>query len=217
MCVHIAAITRLPFISHECSWDEISYSFQDYDGTNGTISFDVQNNVIVGVFIKRSSRRIAEYPDMIALDFFKDANKNVRELARKEALQYMLLNFEQKRGNFFSVKRPDILVPVVTTVCWNEGDHIYSPDNEADFLENGGEYINQICKPRDKLLEYLIDDYELTDGELKFAEQLFSSKRKGISEIKKELYSSIVDTKAEGYEEFILVLSNFGIKIASDT
>jgi len=212
MCVHIAAIPRLSYISHENSWDKCNYSFQDKFSTDGTISFDTINDVIVGAFRNNTSVRMNEYPTKIAMDLFAEANDDVRVIAQNETLMYLRMSFEHKKGFIFANKS-DIIVPVVTTALWSEGDKIFSSDNESVFLENGGEYINKICVSKDELIEYLTDDYELTDDEISFAEELFLIKISEKVQLVRTSFSDFINFQSEGYEEFISALLNFGIEV----
>lgn len=212
MCAHIAAIPKIPNISGEHSWDKINYSFHSSGTTDGTISFDVENNITVGALRCNTSKRILDYPAKRALDSFAEAGDAIRLLAENETLEYLLIRFEQKKS-FFGIQKPDFAVPVVTTVFWNEGDDIFSSDNQCDFRKNGGEYIDEICVSEDRLLKFLIDDYELTDDEIKFAKRLFALKGSNGKKIEREFFSTFLNSGSEGYDEFVEALLNFGVAV----
>jgi len=214
MCIHIAAIPRLWEVSHERSWDEISYSFQSYKSTCGTISFDQQSDILVGAFRKNDCVWLDGYPQKNALTFFLDSDESVCKLAQKETLQYLLITYEKKeKKNLFFTKTKKLDIPVITTAFWSEGDDIYSSDDENSFIENGGDYINDICIPKKDLVEILTDDYELTPIELSFAENLYNLKNNNQTEISRDLFSKIANMEPEGYEAFLSALSDFHFKV----
>ena len=214
-CVHIAAIPRLYLIAYERSWDQMNYSFQSYYSTDGTITFDLQNGMLVGALRKNDSARMKEYPGKNVQTFFRDADESIYQLAQNEALQYLLMSFEEKvKKSLFSIKTKKLVIPVVTTAFWSEGDDIYSSDDENAFLENGGKYINEICTSKNKLIECLTEYYELTTEELNFAETLFEFKVSGESKLSKELFTGISSEESKGYESFLSALSDFHFEVA---
>lgn len=211
MCVHIAAIPRMPNIACENSWDNVSYSFQSYESTDGTITISKDSGMIVGALRNNDRKRIIDYPSKNAMDYYADASEEVKALAQNETLQYLLMLYEQKKSMIF-LKRPDIVVPVITTAFWSESDEIYSSDSEKDFFENGGDYIENICLPQDKLLEVFSSDYGLTDKELEFAMLLFDLKNSGVTRILN--VSEFASKDMYGYSEFLSVLSSFGMELS---
>lgn len=114
MCAHISSIPRLSTISNERSWDGVSFSFQSFDSTDGTISFDKDKSIVVGALRKNTSERTKEYPENKALDYFTEADDKICDFANSEALKYLLMSFDQKKG--FMCKKEVLLngLPVIT-------------------------------------------------------------------------------------------------------
>jgi hypothetical protein len=208
----------MPFTAYSNSWDGINYSFHPWN-IDGTITFDNENGVLVGAIRDNESDRLSGYPNPLAkpaLEYFSHADEKVRMLAEKEALQYLLLDFEgaqQKKGLFGKKKKAEIVIPAITTAFWSEGEDICSVDDETAFLENGGEWIYRICAPHDALIDFVVEDYELSADELKFAEELFALKTSERFDLKKEAFSNMTDEASEGYEDFLKALFDFGIEV----
>lgn len=212
MCAHISSIPRLSTISNVRSWDGVSFSFQSFDSTDGTISFDKDKGIVVGALRKNTSERTKEYPEKNALAYFAESDDNICDFANSEALQYLLMSFDQKKG-FMGQKKPNLVVPVITTCFWNEDDEIYAPDTEADFIKNGGQFINELCVQKGSLVEWLTSDYELTADELEFSEKLFQAISNGKTNISKEMFSNIVNEDSDVYDDFVSALSSLGIEV----
>lgn len=217
MCAHISSIPRLSLVSSELSWDGINFSFRQSIESEGTVSFDTKNKIIVGAFRNCEVERFRAYPDKEAIEYFSEANDAVRELVNNEALQYCLIGFKKtdtKKG-LFGLRKVELELnkPVITTAFWSEGDNIYSADEGALFILNGGAYIANICVPKTKLIEYLKDNYELTREELDFTEKLYELKMNNKSEIKRDTFSGFIDEESEEYGEFVTTLSDFGFKV----
>ena len=215
MCAHIAAIPRLLYISHEKFWDEETFCFRSQFGTDGAISFNPQNGALVGTFRRNDSPRICEYLGENVHSLFADADESVYKYAQEQALQYMLISFEQKvkRRSLFAKKTKEVALPVVTTVFWSEGNDVFSSDEENSFLENGGEYVDIICVSKTSLGEYLNESYELTSEEIDFAETLFDRRKHGGTAISKDLLLNIADEKSVGYDALLSALSGFNVSI----
>jgi hypothetical protein len=67
------------------SWDGFNYNVQDSSGTRGTITF--HSNYFVAAFCNDHSERLSNYIN--ALDYFRDAPYEVKQLAANETLQYL--------------------------------------------------------------------------------------------------------------------------------
>jgi hypothetical protein len=209
----------MPSTAYSNSWDGINYSFHPWN-IDGTITFDNKNGLLVGAIRDNESKRLSGYPNppaKSAIEYFSDSDENVITLAENEALQYLLLDFEdsqqRKKGLFGKKKKEEIVIPVITTAFWCEGDGIYSVDDETAFLENGGEWIYRICAPHGVLLAFVVENYDLSDDEIKFAEELFALKTSEKFELKKEVFSNMTNEESEGYEDFLKALFDFGIEV----
>ncbi len=95
------------FLSSEQSWDGMNYSFQDMEGVRGTISFC--NDILVCLIRNDDEYIMGE--DKISDKFFHGADKEILELAKREAMQYLLL---EERGT---------IMPAVSAAFW--GDKFY--------------------------------------------------------------------------------------------
>jgi hypothetical protein len=215
MSAHMAAMCRLFIVSHEISWYDISYSFQSRSNTDGTLSYDRENGILVGALRKNNSQRILDYPAKNALDYFGDADEHVVELAKGLTLRYLLLDFEEReKKRFFGTKVRHFTQPVVTTVFWSEGDDIFSPDDEASFIEHGGKYIDELSVSKAELTDFVVENYELEDDELAFAEGLFRLKLQDGTRLDAKAlapYAPYVGT--EGYDYLMDALSGFGFTV----
>lgn len=81
---HAVTVGEYPELNYEHSWDGINYCMNNSRGCRGTITFGDKH--IVAVFRDVSAKM--QYQD--AMNYFKDAPETIIELAKKEALQYVL-------------------------------------------------------------------------------------------------------------------------------
>ncbi|MDR0513542.1 MAG: hypothetical protein LBG81_00060 [Coriobacteriaceae bacterium] len=215
MCVHLASSPRLAIIACETSWEHDRFSFQSRFYTDGTISFSRGNETLVGALRKNNSPRLSDYPEKDALDYLAQADKPIVQAAQEGIFPYLFLGFEeQEKRRLFGSKRNITAQPVVTTAFWSEGDELYSPDDEASFVAHGGEYIQELCLPKEELAELLYDDYDLEDDELAFAEGLFRLKLQGGTRLDAKAlapYAPYVGT--EGYDYLLAALGDFGLTV----
>ena len=112
-----------PDLSHESSWDGCNYSMQDSQGGRGTITFHLDYTIVCLQDV--NSERMDEWID--AANYFEGAPSEVLEIAKEEALQYVL---EEVEGE---------TMPFITAAFWIEESGAYSIDsfeewkNMADF------------------------------------------------------------------------------------
>ena len=131
---YAVANLRFPFFSYEQSWDGDNFSFKS--GSEGTISFDFEKKVIAGAIIDNESPRLGKYPDYQAIKLFSDAPDSIKQLADKEALQYLLFEID------------GTVLPAATTAFWVDSEGLCIFDDSIDeFWENGGEFIRYLLGP----------------------------------------------------------------------
>ena len=129
---------------------------------------------------------------------FSDAPDRIRQLAEREALQYLLFEID------------GVVIPAATTAFWLDSEGLFIFDDSIDeFWENGGEFIRYLLGSFEELKEYLKAYSDLSEEETALAEHLFRMKMNGNLQITKKDISG-VDKKSEGYDEFTESLSELG-------
>lgn len=212
---HAVGNLRFPFLSYEQSWDNMNYGFRHGAFNYGTITFDLPNRVIVGAFRDEKSERMHWYPGYDAMSLFDEAPEHIKFLAKSEALQYQLLGHYYKyKWKFFGKGKyePTIVVPVVTTALWGEGDNIYSCDSLDDFLIYGGEYISDITAPFQELQVYWQEYYDFVEEEMKLVSHLFEMKKSNKMKLAPDATEHL-EKEDGGYEEFVISLVEIGFEI----
>ncbi|MDE6953071.1 MAG: hypothetical protein K2P09_04600 [Erysipelotrichales bacterium] len=196
---HAVANIKFPYFSYEQSWDSLNYSFQQGE-TRGTISFDLENKMIIGAIRNDESHRIKWYPQFKAEEFYKEASSGVQSFATQEALLYLL---DDINGN---------IIPVITTAFYSKDEKIVSFDSDEDFKNHGGEFVFRMMCSIEELGKYWIEQYEFSKEEIELVDHLFLLKKKKCMQLSKEDIS-IVDGGEEGYGEFVESLREIGFVI----
>ena len=197
------AISNLtsPFFSYEQSWDIFNYSFID-GSSRGLISFDLDNGICSGAVRSDKSERMLWYPKYKALDFFSNSPRSVVQMAETETLEYLYDVVKGKK------------IPVVTAAFWIENNNIEFSDTLSLFIENGGEYINDILTCTD-LANYWSERYELTELEQDVINSLYHSFKIGNKVI--DLNRLAIDLNSYvGYEECKESLLEIGFIIQNE-
>lgn len=194
------AISNLtsPFFSYEQSWDSYNYSFID-GSSRGLISFDLDNGICSGAVRSDKSERMLWYPKYKAVDFFKNASRSIVRMAKKETLEYLYDVVKGKK------------IPVVTGAFWIENNNLEFSDTLSLFIENGGEYVNNILTYND-LKKYWNEICEFTECEQNIINYLYQNFQSGNKII--SLNQFPIDLKNyEGYEECVESLLEIGFII----
>jgi len=197
---HAVANLKFPFFSYDQSWNGENYSFQ-FDRSRGTVTFDKENDLIVAAFRDDTSSRLLDYPEYKAAWLFSEADERVRKIAESETLEYLYYAFGK------------VSMPAATTAMWSEGDAMYSPDDDAAFIVNGGEFIGIICAPPEELAEHWIEQYEFTEDELAAVDYLYKSKCDGVARLALKDIPLAIDKGSDGYAEFLTSLSELSMEI----
>lgn len=193
---HSIFILKAPFFAYTQSWDGINYSF-NYGSTRGTITFDLSGHIMTGAARDDKSIRRKWYPVYKAISLFDQSPEKNKLLAENETLEYL---YDEEGG---------IIQPMATIAFWNEGNEIYTNDDDMSFKTNGGEYILKIAESHNKLREYWREQYNLKYEELSAIDYIFNCLKDNQKIKKKDI--SIINKKCNGHNECLESLSELGI------
>ena len=99
-----------------------------------------------------------------ALSFFDGASEEIIEIARNEALQYVL---DESDG---------VVKPVATAAFWGTWDRLNSTQSFADIIKNGGHIISsQLLSYNDAMNEWR-EYYDLDAKQMYLIQKLFNAK-----------------------------------------
>lgn len=155
---HAVAVGMYPELNYEHSWDGINYCMNDSQGCRATITF--HNKYIIAVF--QDIEKVDWNID--ALTFFDGASKEVIEMARNEALQYVL---DEVDG---------VVKPVVTAAFWGTWDRLNSVQSFEDIIQNGGHIIHSQLLPYNDAMNEWRDYYDLDSKQISLIQKLFDAK-----------------------------------------
>lgn len=153
--VHSIMSAHYPYVSHERSWDGINCSLP-----GATITF--HPSACVAAFRTYDSERINAH--IKAEDYFQGAPKEIIDLAKNEALQYLL---EEVEGE---------VVPLITTAIWEEDGVFKSLDTQSSFMEHGGEIIETHLLDINEAKEIWQEEYEMEEEHCELVLSLFKRK-----------------------------------------
>lgn len=157
---HAINIAHFPEFAHEQSWDGFNYNVQDSSGTRGTITF--HSNYLVAAFRNDNNKRVSDYKN--ALEYFKDAPEEVKELAKDETLQYLLevINGETR--------------PMITAAFWGTGEEIYSQEEIDEMIENGGFLLERQTMDIETAIAEWQEVTEMTNVQINLLKSIFHRK-----------------------------------------
>lgn len=196
---HAIMVAHYPELSNEHSWDGLNYSVQDSSGSRGTITFGTK--YIVGAIRDDSSKRIVTKKE--AIDYLDEAPYEVVELAKNEALQYLLEDID---GN---------VQPIITLSFWGTTDSIYSSDSEEVLYEHGISLLEFQLMDIEEALESWKDYYEMSSSQYELLVLLYNRKVKnsqGKIFLTKEEIKKIGNAEQEGLDESIISFNEIGIE-----
>ncbi|PEF37655.1 hypothetical protein [Bacillus wiedmannii] len=180
-------VAHAPDFSHESSWDEFNYSMQDSQGGRGTITFHPDYTIVCLQDV--NSERIDERID--AANYFEGAPSEVIDIAKEEALQYVL---EEVEGE---------TVPFITTAFWIEESGAYSIDSFEEMEEHGGFLLEIPLLNLQSAMERLEEEYELTEEQIELLKLVYERKIQNPNEeimLSKEEVAMIGTDDSEGLE-----------------
>ncbi|PFN85613.1 hypothetical protein COJ67_19585 [Bacillus thuringiensis] len=184
---HAINVAHCPDFSHESSWDGFNYSMQDSQGGQGTITF--YPNYTIVCLQDVNSERIDEWID--AKNYFEGAPSEVIDIAKEEALQYVL---EEVEGE---------TVPLITTAFWIEDSGAYSIDSFEEMEEHGGFLLEIPLLDTESAIERLEEEYELTEEQIELLQLVYKKKIQSPNEeikLSKEEIAMIGTEDSEGLE-----------------
>lgn len=155
---HAVAVGMYPELNYEHSWDGINYCMNDSQGCRATITF--HNEYIVAVF---QDIHKADW-NTDALSFFSEAPQKIIQLAKDEALQYVL---EDVDGN---------VKPIITAAFWGTWEQLNSMQSLADIIENGGYIIHSQLLPYHDAIDEWRDYYNLDAEQIALIQKIFDQK-----------------------------------------
>ena len=176
-----------PDLSHESSWDGCNYSMQDSQGGRGTITF--HPDYTIACLQDVNSERMDEWID--ATNSFEGAPSEVLEIAKEEALQYVL---EEVEGE---------TMPFITAAFWIEESGAYSIDSFEEVEEHGGFLLEIPLLDMESAMERLEEEYELTEEQIELLQLVYERKIKNPNEeimLSKEEVAMIGTDDSEGLE-----------------
>ncbi|MES9667152.1 hypothetical protein [Bacillus nitratireducens] len=180
-------VAHAPDFSHESSWDGFNYSMQDSQGGQGTITFHPNYTIVCIQDV--NSERIDEWID--AANYFEGAPSEVVDIAKEEALQYVLEEAEGKT------------VPFITTAFWIEDSGAYSIDSFEEMEEHGGFLLEIPLLDTESAIERLEEEYELTEEQIDLLQLVYERKIQNLNEgitLSKEEVAMIGTEDDEGLE-----------------
>lgn len=196
---HAIFILREPFFAAGQSWDGMNYCFNDFCGTRGTISFDPDEGIMAGAACGDESERVRKYPGFKAIQLFENAPDNIKQLARKEALEYL---YDEWDG---------VTQPMATVAFWSVDGEIVIDEDIDSFRQNGGEYLLTIAVSYDELCFYWREEYDFSDEEVSAVEYIY--KCFANHEHVKLEQVPIINQDCAGYEDCITALEEIGIAV----
>ena len=155
---HAVAAGMYPELNYEHSWDGINYCMNDSQGCRAAISF--HNEYIIAAF--QDMKKVDWNREAIA--FFDGATKEMFEIAKNEALQYMLTNVD------------GVVKPVITAAFWGTWDKLNSVQTFDSIVENGGHIIRSQLLPYDNAMDEWRNYYDLDSNQISLIQKLFNAK-----------------------------------------
>ena len=200
---HAISMAKFPDFAHEQSWDSYNFNVQSNE-SRGTITFVNEN--IVGVFRKDNSIRIKLYQEKSALDLFENADDVIKNIARKDSLEYLYFNINGTS------------IPVATTVFWCSEGQIVSNDTYENFLAQGGDIIKNMFLSETEAINVWCDHYEFTPNERALLHTILEQKERVIANeimLTYEDYNEINFVSQSGREEFKTSLKEINVLLPS--
>ena len=154
---HAIMVGKYNLLASEQSWDGNNYNFQNMEGVRGVISFAKDEYICV----IQNSEECDEFIEQHVAEILSGANEKIMNLAKEEALQYMLVNYKGKD------------VPFITAAFWGSGDTNYSNQSEEQLIKNSEKTIMPFLYSEDDAKKYWRNYYEMTDEQIELAENIY--------------------------------------------
>ena len=155
---HAVAVGIYPELNYEHSWDGINYCLNNSQGCRAAITF--HNDYIIAVFqdIHKADRNID------ALSFFDGASEEIIQIAKSEALQYVLEDIE------------GIAKPIISSAFWGTWEQLKSIQSLDEIIESGGYIIHSQLLPYHVSMDEWRDYYNLDTQQITLISKLFNKK-----------------------------------------
>ena len=155
---HAVAVGIYPELNYEHSWDGINYCMNNSQGCRAAITF--HNDYIIAVFqdIHKVDRNID------ALSFFDGASEEIIQIAKSEALQYVLEDIE------------GITKPVISSAFCGTWEQLKSIQSLDEIIESGGYIIDSQLLPYHVAMDEWRDYYNLDTHQITLISKLFNKK-----------------------------------------
>ena len=154
---HAIMVGKYNLLSSEQSWDGFNYNFQNMEGIRGVISF-AEGEYICAI---QNNEECDESIEQHVPEILSGANAKIMNLAKEEALQYMLVNYNGKS------------VPFITSAFWGSGDTNYSNQSEEQLIKSSEKTIMPFLYSEDDAKKYWKNYYEMTDEQIELAEDIY--------------------------------------------
>ena len=127
------------------------------EGIRGVISF-AEGEYICAI---QNNEECDESIEQHVPEILSGANAKIMNLAKEEALQYMLVNYNGKS------------VPFITSAFWGSGDTNYSNQSEEQLIKSSEKTIMPFLYSEDDAKKYWKNYYEMTDEQIELAEDIY--------------------------------------------
>lgn len=196
---HAVAVGIYPELNYEHSWDGINYCMNNSQGCRAAITF--HNDYIVAVFqdIHKADRNID------ALNFFDGAPEEIIQIAKNEALQYVLEDIE------------GITKPVISSAFWGTWKQLKSVQSLDEIIENGGYIIRSQLLPYHVAMDEWRDYYNLDIHQITLIEKLFNQRINSHKEEWLTLEDDEIQLLYGDFEECLVSLEELKFFIKQDT
>lgn len=154
---HAIMVGKYNLLSAEQSWDGINYSFQNMEGVRGVISFSEGGYICV----IQNNGADEVYTEGHVSEILCGANEKIVNLAKEEALQYMLVNYNEK------------MVPFISTAFWGGRHTNYSNQSEEQIIKISEETILPFLYSKNDAKKYWKNYYEMTNEQIELVEDIY--------------------------------------------
>lgn len=159
---HAIMVGRYNLLASEQSWDGYNYNFQNMEGIRGVISFYKG----IYVCVTQNNVEYAKYNEFHTSKLFYGAEEKIIKLAKDEALQYMLVDYN---GNS---------IPFISTAFWGDRNSSFSNQSEAELIEISQKLIMPFLYSESDAKKFWRDYYEMSAEQYKMMEDIFEKRTK---------------------------------------
>jgi hypothetical protein len=163
---HAIFMTESTELGYEVSWDGFNYCRQDSQGTRGTFTFG-PDGLIAVIRDDDSPKAPWNSKKPYSLEpFLKNIPQNLYNLAQKEALQYVLDEYNGYEG------------PVVTAAFWGTGEVMEGAEPWKEIFENGAHLIKfELMEPETAFKE-IEPDYGFSEAQMRLLKTIYDKRIK---------------------------------------